>query len=156
MAMDPLTSLALAGNIVQFIEFTWKLLSGSRDIYHSANGATDGHIVLEKIINNLHPLVANLTISNAASDQLKEIASICQGVSAKLLKALKDLEIKGPNSGWKSFVHALKTVWRNDQITDLINQLESAQAQLNTHLLFLMRYYNRFLTMKSTTELMNC
>lgn len=140
MAIDPFTSLALAGNILQFIDFTWKLLSESRTIYHSDTGSSDDHVVLERIVKNLHPLVANLTISNTASDQLKDIATTCQNVSAQLLEALMKLEMHGQKSRWKSFVHALKNVWEQSQITNLTIQLEKAQNQLNTHLLFMMRY----------------
>lgn len=140
MAIDPFTSLALAGNILQFIDFTWKLLSDSRAIYYSDTGSSDEHVVLEKIVKNLQPLVANLTISNTASNQLKDIATTCQNVSDKLREALLELEMKGQKSRWKSFVHALKNVWEQSQIIDLTNQLEKAQNQLNTHLLFMMRY----------------
>lgn len=140
MAIDPFTCLGLAGNIVQFIDFAWKLLSESQAIYHSETGTSDDHIVLEKIVKDLHPLVAGLTISNTVSDELKDIASICQDVSAKLGKALKEIEVQGQNSRWKSFVHALKKVWDKSKITDLIYQLDRVQRQLNTHLLFMMRY----------------
>ena len=95
--------------------------------------------MLETIVNNLHPLVANLAISSSASDQLKDIATTCQHISNKLLQALDDLKTKGRNSRWKSFVHALKNVWERGQITDLVNQLEKTQKQLNTHMLFMMR-----------------
>lgn len=139
MAIDPFTCLSLAGNVVQFIEFTWKLLSDSQAIYHSATGSSDEHIVLEAIVIDLHPLVANLTISSTASDQLKDIATTCQHISNKLLQALDGLKTKGQNSRWKSFVHALKNVWERGQITDLVNDLEKTQKQLNTHMLFMMR-----------------
>lgn len=98
MAIDPLTSLSLAANILQFLNFTWKLLSESRATYHSATGSSDDHINLEKIVKTLHPLVANLIISNSASDELKDVATTCQEVSAKLLGALKELEIEGKNT----------------------------------------------------------
>lgn len=152
MAVDPLTCLALAGNIIQFIDFTWKLLSESRAIYHSTTGSSDDHVVLGSIVRALHPLVANLTISTTASDQLKEIATTCQEISAKLLKAVDTLEVEGQNNRWKSFVLALKSVWKKDQITQLTVQLEMAQRQLNTHLLFMMRYQAPSTALLSTAK----
>ena len=140
MAIDPFTGLALAGNIAQFIDFAWKLLSESRAIYHSTTGSSDDHIVLESIVRALQPLIANLTISNSASNELKAIATTCQEIAGKLSEALQKLQIQGQNSRWKSFALALKTIWRKDQIANLGVEFKQVQEQLNTHLLFMMRY----------------
>ena len=62
IAMDPLTALGLAANIVQFVDFTSKLISQSHEIYRSADGALEDHVALENVANNLSKL----------SDELKK------------------------------------------------------------------------------------
>jgi hypothetical protein len=41
--MEPCTALAVAGNILQFVQFVGDLLNSTRKIYASANGITDGN-----------------------------------------------------------------------------------------------------------------
>ena len=41
--MDPLSAIGLAGNIVAFVEFTSKLISGTIEIYSSLARTMDEH-----------------------------------------------------------------------------------------------------------------
>jgi hypothetical protein len=35
--MNPFTALGLAGNLIQFVDFAWKLVAGTREIVISVN-----------------------------------------------------------------------------------------------------------------------
>lgn len=52
--MDPLTALGLAGNIVQFIDFSCKILSDSYEIYRA--GSTSEHEEINFIATDLSTL----------------------------------------------------------------------------------------------------
>jgi hypothetical protein len=53
---DPLTALGLASNIVQLITFASSLVSKTREISKSANGALVANLELEAIASNLQEL----------------------------------------------------------------------------------------------------
>ena len=63
--MDPLTAAGLASNIVQFVEFTTKILSGARRLYTSTSGAIEENQKLESLTENLREL-AERTRYNAS------------------------------------------------------------------------------------------
>lgn len=40
-------------------------------------------------------------------------------MTKQLLAALEELEVKSPDKRWKSFLQALKTVWRKEKIEEM-------------------------------------
>ena len=58
--LDPLTALSVAGNIVQFVDFTVKLISKGNELYKSADGALVDNRDLEAIASNLARLTERL------------------------------------------------------------------------------------------------
>jgi hypothetical protein len=58
--LDPLTALGVAGTIVQFVDFTVKLMSKSHELYKSTDGALVGNKDLEAIAANLNRLTERL------------------------------------------------------------------------------------------------
>jgi hypothetical protein len=56
MAIDPLSALGLAANVVQFIEFAAKLISKGHRIHKAADGALVENLELEAIIHRIRRL----------------------------------------------------------------------------------------------------
>ncbi|KAF2232431.1 hypothetical protein EV356DRAFT_505166 [Viridothelium virens] len=113
--MDPFTALGLAGNIVQFLDFTLKLVSGRRTIYRSTEGASEGDSALQTIVTALSNLSNQLTISTArgttnVSPTLRRMAFDCQDVAQELVHVLSTLRAEGKRRIWKSFLLALQEV----------------------------------------------
>jgi len=139
MVLDPWTALGLAGNIVQFVDFTFKLISESREILKSRDGISDRNRTLQTIATDLSHLTDDLTISASrgttfVGEQLRGLAFECQDVAAELRKALQGLQTTD-KTRWKSFLIALQEVLRKDEIARMTGRLDALQRELNTHLL---------------------
>jgi len=139
MVLDVWTALGLASNIVQFVDFTSKLVSGSREIFNSRDGVSDRTRALQAIATDLSHLTGDLTISTSrgttfVGEMLRGLAFECQNVAAELQKALSSLQTKD-KTRWKSFLIALQEVWRRDEIARMTGRLDALQRELNTHLL---------------------
>ncbi|RDL35943.1 uncharacterized protein BP5553_06555 [Venustampulla echinocandica] len=112
--MDPFTALGVAGNIVQFVDFAAKLISKSREIYHSVDGASSQHLDLQEIASNLnrlngrlqedlrHQIVSTTAYpslghggSGRAEKELGVINTKCAEEAGKLISALKVIRVKG-------------------------------------------------------------
>lgn len=138
MVADPFTALGLAANIIQFIDFTCKLVAESRTIYQSANGASADSAVLKTIATDLSDLSAKLSStqgSSVAGAELGNLADECKSVADELHSALQRLQVKGHDRIWKSFVVALREVLQKDRIEGISKRLGALQRQLNTRLL---------------------
>jgi hypothetical protein len=60
MVLDPLTALSVAGTIVQFVNFGTRILSRSRQLYHSTKGALAQDEEFDFITTHLIKLTAKL------------------------------------------------------------------------------------------------
>ncbi|KAI0451778.1 hypothetical protein F5B21DRAFT_486120 [Xylaria acuta] len=66
--MEALAALGLASNIVQFLDFTWRLVSATGEIRNSASGATERVIELDKIFVRLSAFCSDFLKRPDAAD----------------------------------------------------------------------------------------
>lgn len=139
---DPVASLGLAANIVQFVDFSHRLLSESKAIYNSATGASADNDVIETVASDLDLLNAKLTAPSAAGaipESMRSLASQCKDVARELLDVLEKIKVKGSHRKWKSFVQALRSVWRKDEIEELVRRMERLRNEMHYRLQIMMR-----------------
>ncbi len=101
MVLDPLSALSLAGNLIQFLDFSVQLIDKGHKLYHSNEGALDKNIELQVITSNLIGL--NQKLENSAEHTIKATAN---GISSNE-KALLQI-ISGCNKVGKELVDALE------------------------------------------------
>ena len=131
--MDPVAALGLAANIVAFIDFSWKLLYEIKDLHDSSTGTLLENDTLERISNDLMSLNDDLTAPsaiNAIPAPVRSLASQCKDVTIKLLDVLDDLKVRGSHRKWKSFVQALRSVWKKEEIEGLMKRLERLRSEM--------------------------
>ncbi|KAH8782029.1 hypothetical protein F5882DRAFT_499362 [Hyaloscypha sp. PMI_1271] len=140
--MDPLTALGLAGNIVQFVDFTSKLISTTQKLYDSSSGAKDEHLELENLARNIQEQaehaksrlggVSGPAILSKEHGTILDLSDQCIEVSNQLLSLLESVKVKGQHRGWDSFHQALRSVWKKEDIKALQQRLDRISNHLNT------------------------
>jgi hypothetical protein len=153
--MDPLSALSLAGNIVQFVDFGSKLLSGAVGLYRSPLGTLAAHHELELVTTDLSALVVKLRQSfdqgsnidspdqNITIQQrsFEEICDEAVKVAEELVQRLDKLKVKdGKLRKWRSVQHAVGTAWSQKEREGLGKRLLSLKEALETRVLFAIRY----------------
>jgi hypothetical protein len=147
MALDPFTALALAGNIVQFVDFSSKLFNATREISGSVSGSTSDNVELSHIANHLQGVCDQLMTPTLRIDPytglphpeetaLRDLAHNCKATGDELQRALQTLrtKLKGNNRRWESFRVALLTIWKKRDIDAMCKRLESYKSSLALHL----------------------
>ncbi len=140
--MDPTAAIGLAANVVQFVDFSWKLFRDTKDLYDSSTGASADHDILELIITDLAAFNDKLTAPTAPGaipDSMRNLASQCIYVIAELRDILNKIRVQGPRKKWKSFVQALRSIWKKDQIDNLVKRLEALRSEIQFHLQLIIR-----------------
>jgi hypothetical protein len=145
--MDPLSALSLASCIVQFVDFSSKLISKGHLIYSSANGALIENLDLEVVTCDLSQLTTRLGLHEKAicctkEDQnLEDLASRCSALAKELLDKLDRLKVDDDvkNRRWKSFRQALKTVWSKKDLDEIAARLAGFRSQLELYILVSLR-----------------
>ena len=131
--MEAVAAVGLAGNIVQFMDFSWKLLHESQSLFRSSTGASDSNDVLELISRDLaHHLKGFRTTFDQGSipETLIHLSEKCETLSQDLLKVLDTLKVRGSPRKLMSFVQALRNVWQQDQIDSLFKRLENLRSEV--------------------------
>lgn len=161
--LDPLTALSLAGNIVQFVDFSTKLLAKGHELYKSADGTSVGYSELEAIAKDLQELndclkqptpsqQADSKSSTNSEAALRRLSEQCSGVAGELVNALDKLKVQGTsNRHWKSFRQALKCLMKKEEVDAITARLQHFRDELNLHVLVTMRYCPQAFQLPSAT-----
>ncbi|KAF7540889.1 hypothetical protein G7054_g1068 [Neopestalotiopsis clavispora] len=135
--MEPISALAFAGNVLQFVEFAFKIARAGQAFYRSEDGVEDG-LKLEDVYEKLQALNGqlSLTINNGMSKDEKAVAELgdsCRVDCDHLLQIIQKLQSQGKK--WKSFRFAVRYVWKDKQeIEELQSRLRDKQQTLNLYI----------------------
>jgi hypothetical protein len=153
--MDPLSALSLACNIIQFIDFTGKLINDGVEIYTSKLGSTDANLELESLYGQLSDLSSRLLDIGEngpeyiASEQegssrhmepcdkgLVALAKGCRKDCDKIIEVVRKLRIDGKSHRrWRSFRAALEYAWGGEgKIRTLQQTLHDKQNALTLYM----------------------
>ncbi|KAJ9611172.1 hypothetical protein H2200_004355 [Cladophialophora chaetospira] len=160
MVLDPLSALGVAGNIVQFVDFTLRLVSKTDELYERGSLIQHEHLhrCAQQIQNFSSLLKSRLTpfkeddkgqrslttkgrSANEAQDEVTKLLRValshCHESATELLKATSKLVIRDSNSKWQSFRQALNSIM-SESALDVMTQ-RVFQAQQNV-VMFLLLY----------------
>jgi len=139
--MDPLTAVGLAGTIVQFVDFTTKIVSKSTELYRSGRGVLAENANIETTTADLKELNSRLEQTTAVHDpDLQALCQACGEVADQLLTALAKLRVTCQGQKWQSLRKALRSIWSKEDITQLEQRLASFRSELNLRIVIGMRY----------------
>jgi hypothetical protein len=138
MVLDPFTAIGLAGNIVQFVDYSSKLISSTHEIYKSGTGSSEKHVYLEVIATRLLELnrtleQPKLTGTKSYNKALLELRAECGQDAEDLLKLIEALRAK-KDSKRSSFGKALRIAWEKEEIDRLEGRLVAHRNEIATQL----------------------
>jgi hypothetical protein len=138
MVLDPFTAIGLAGNIVQFVDYSLKLISSTYEIYKSSTGSSENHVYLEAIATRLLELNRTLeqpkpTGTKPYNEALLALRAECVQDAEALLRLIEALREK-KGSKWSSFRQALKSAWEKKEIDRLEGRLGAHRNEIATQL----------------------
>ncbi|KAH7339188.1 hypothetical protein BKA66DRAFT_507058, partial [Pyrenochaeta sp. MPI-SDFR-AT-0127] len=140
--MEPLSIIALTGNILQFVERVAFLISSSRDV--SVSGASEENIELSTIAEELQELVSRVTPTengkhaklNQEEASIRALGEQCNEVAQQLLDVLETLKVKNKNSSFarvESFYKVLLAEWKKPKIDALQKRLDRIGNNIQAH-----------------------
>ena len=110
--MEALAAVSLAGNVLQFLNFTSDVISKSRQIHGSITGTLKENDDLEGLASDLKCLSGRLQASARPVDPvLVQLCSRCSEFADELLAALNRLGVKGNYIRSQSLRKVLKGLW---------------------------------------------
>ncbi|KAJ6112177.1 hypothetical protein N7523_008238 [Penicillium sp. IBT 18751x] len=140
--MDPLTAIGLAGNIISFIDFSFKLLSGMSKVLESSNGMTPENANLSTLVEDLNS-VANDLISDVPARTENEkklciLATDCHALSGEISQTLKKLKIGDKKSKRQGMMVKIRSMRKEKDIEAIERRLHGYQSEIliRLHVMF--------------------
>ena len=125
--MDPLTAIAFAGTVLTFVDFSWKVLTGTCDVYQSAKGMTEQNAQISDVIAELRSVSEDLDEAPSGNNKhekaLRHLAAECSKLAGELMELLKKLK-RGDkkNSLWSSFRVKLVSMRKAHEVEDMVER----------------------------------
>jgi hypothetical protein len=144
--MEALTALSLAGTIVQFVDFSVKILTSSREIYTSTTGSLTCNNEINLVTEDLLAIIAKLRHDESLSENFEHICREATKVAQDLVKRLDGLKLKGKAGVWNTFGQAVKSAFTKSEINELVDRLSKLSKAVEIHVLVSLRFAS-FLTL---------
>ncbi|RWA06363.1 hypothetical protein EKO27_g8741 [Xylaria grammica] len=141
--MDPLSALSVAAGVVQFVDFAFRLVSGTREIMKSRSGFACDVNTLDAIARDALGLSGALAASPSLASSnttLQALVRECKTIADDLLAVLDKLRANEKKK-WSCFVAAVRTVWSKGKVDEFVTRLGKVQTQISTHMHFLLLNY---------------
>lgn len=143
--MDPVTAFGLAAGVVQFVQFSNRLLNSSVKIYIASNPSLVQEESLDTLCARLKDLSTKLSTAphgisvNVSQNDghLHDLAASCQKDCDTLLAKLMDLRSRsGHRRFWKSIREALKdgSGMTRDSFCQLQDRLKTYESSMSLHM----------------------
>jgi len=132
-SMDPLTALSLAGTVLQFVDFSLKILTTGHRLYQSPSGSITTHEELKWVVRDISSLATRLSrprdpegVPEPSQDEvaLIDLCKKCEDIAQDLLSHLEALKIQGKRGALKSFRLALKATWAQKDLDAVVQKLQ--------------------------------
>ena len=139
--MEGIVAFSLACNVVQIVDFGFKLAAGCREIHKTGRLSANVHLEevassVKRICERISLLRNSSTTQVSTNDQkLKHLAGNAVITAQKLLTVLDDLKLKVQGHRRSALLIKIKTTWKEREIESLRQQLISYQRLLETELI---------------------
>jgi len=142
--MDPITAIGFAASILQFVDFSAKVISGAIEIYGSASGTTKESWTSETIATQMRDFAAKLQPPDNAQFSgedraLCKLATECESLAKQIIKLMEKVKPKSQKSKSSVLLAGLKTKMYEGERRRLEEHLSHCRAQLDLQLTYLTR-----------------
>ncbi len=144
--MDPLSALGLAGNIVAFIDLSYKVISGMTRVLDSASGMTQENANLSILAEDLNvvsqQLISDVPARTENEKQLCRLSSNCYDLSKELVQLLRRLRVGDAKSTWQAARVKWQSMRREKDVWALERRLQGYQAEILIRLQIMFRLFH--------------
>jgi hypothetical protein len=147
--MDPLTAFSLAGNVIQFVDFSTKLLLTGRELYRSASGALQPYEELELVTTDLVAICDKLHHEEELGPEFERVCREAKEIAHELLRRLNRLKVtKGQGmqspKKWETLQQAFAIAWSKNDVEGLVARLTKIKGAIEMRILSSLRYSLHF------------
>lgn len=141
--MDPVTCLSVTCAVVQFVDFTFQILSGTHQIYE--DGQLEVHVQTSRIIKDLssfskqmNPSMRSETASRNLTENEVELEILCKDchkLADEMVVSLQKFEVTDKRNVWRTVGAVFKSIWSKKELQEMKESLSQYRDMLDSRLL---------------------
>lgn len=138
--LDPMTAVSLASAIVQFVDFSSKVVRKTREMsnsaratgsqFHSAEIITKDLMRLSQIMKDRLCIASENASPSEEDKALEEVCNECILLSEKMLKRLSNFKVQDGDKTWRVALRAVRAVWSAKELDEMSTQLAAFRDQI--------------------------
>ena len=140
--MDPITAVGFAASILNFIDYSHKVVTGTIEVFRSGSTAKNVHI--SEVISDLQDAAKDLTKlppgRSYHEKALHQLSASCQELAKELTTLLARLSTTDRHSKWTSVRVALRSMRKDGKVAELESTLDKYRSQVLLRLTQIVRY----------------
>lgn len=141
-AMEALAAISLAGNILQFIDFSRELVQDAAQYHRSRSGMLPKHIRIEQSLQDLELLMLQLRDGGKIAPEKQRSSLVDEAIRNQVMESLRvggeirrSLDKMKLEEGKRSIFHstrkAFRSIWTESYVAGLEDNLKTIQQGLN-------------------------
>lgn len=141
--MDPVTCLGVASAVVQFVDFTFEILSGAQQLYE--DGQLKVHEQTSKVVKDFSNLGKEMGLSLRSAKaarsltkneaELETICKDCSKLADEMATKLKKFQLTDKRNVWKSVGAVVKSIWSKKELDVMEKKLSQYRDMMDSRLL---------------------
>jgi hypothetical protein len=139
--MDPVTAVGFAANILNFIDYSHKVVTGTVEVFKS--GSTSKNIHISEIISDLKDAAEQLRKCPPSKSNhekaLHQLSAPCQELAQRLINLLTRLSTTPGKSKWMSVRVVLRSMRKDGEVEELEKSLDKYRSQILLRLIQIVR-----------------
>lgn len=125
--------VGLVSSIITFVDFSWTIVRGTYDVYHSASGATEENVHIGNVIEDLRDVTGKISTDIHGQDEhekaLLKLGQQCHSLSSDLANILRKLTTKR-RSGLQSLNIMLRSLIKTREVGEIEKRLSEYRGQI--------------------------
>lgn len=143
LIMEALAAISLAGNMLQFVQFSTQIVATAVQYRRSLTGLLQSHENVESSLRHLDLLIVQLKDDDRALEKrrysvvdaaLRDQVDECVKIGQQMRKELDSVRIQGSRSILNSTRKAWRAIWTEEKIEKMEARLKAIQDRMNLQL----------------------
>jgi hypothetical protein len=158
--MEAIAALSLASTIFQVVDFSAKLFTLSKDIYHSGDGLFTEAVDIEHLATTLYEALQRLEVQERLQigdhdEDLKRLCSRTTTLVHELSSVLDKIRSRSGRTKWGSVKLAMKSIGLQSRVESLGNSFKSLLAEVQLYLVVQTRLVSLLRSTSMTKHVIN-
>ncbi|SPO03019.1 uncharacterized protein DNG_05700 [Cephalotrichum gorgonifer] len=148
--MDPISAVGFAASILTFIDFSYKLVTGTLQVINDGRSTENFHT--KEVVDDFRRVTEKLEEARPSNSEheiaLRKLAGKCQTLSGKLNEILLKLIAEKGSTKWEAVKVAFRSLCKKGEVAEMVALLGQYRSKILTRLSLILNERQLFISLQ--------